>query len=79
MPATEIESQCDQILAHLKEGKTISPMEALRQFGCFRLGARIWDLKQDGYVIGRDLECDGHKRWARYKLLKTGRRAAAGC
>lgn len=49
------ESQCTKILARLKAGKTITPLQALDEFGCNRLGARIWDLKQQGHEIGKRL------------------------
>jgi hypothetical protein len=32
-------------------GQKVTPLIALRRFGCFRLGARIYDLKQKGYAI----------------------------
>lgn len=44
-------TQADLILAHLKAGKPITPLGALREFNCMRLGARIWDLKQAGHLI----------------------------
>ena len=34
-------SQKAIILEYMKQGHSISPMEALNLFGCFRLGARI--------------------------------------
>lgn len=61
-------SQTARILAHLQSGKTLTPLQALRRFGCFRLGARVWDLKRDGHDIrSRLVEIDG-KRVARYQL-----------
>jgi hypothetical protein len=63
-------SQNAMILRHLKRGQWISPLQALREYGCFRLGARIWELKQRGYPIVKAVESDGRKRWARYKLSK---------
>jgi len=39
------------ILERLKEGRTITPKEAMEEFGCMRLGARIWDLRHEGYDI----------------------------
>lgn len=36
-----METQNAQILHYLKQGKTISPLEALNMFGCFRLAGRI--------------------------------------
>ena len=44
-------SQNQEILKHLKEGKTITPLDALREFGCFRLAARVYDLRLKGYDI----------------------------
>ena len=38
-------SQSAQIRAALLAGETLTPLDALRRFGCFRLGARIWDLR----------------------------------
>lgn len=45
------ETQCKQIAAHLEGGNTITAMEALNLFGCFRLASRIHDLKVQGYNI----------------------------
>lgn len=44
-------SQCDQILSYLKDGHSITPIDALNLFGCFRLAARISDLKKRGNEI----------------------------
>jgi hypothetical protein len=40
------ESQNEKVKEHLVSGKTITPLEALSLYGCFRLGARIWDLRR---------------------------------
>jgi len=40
-----------QIIAHLEKGKKLTPLDAMNQFGCFRLAARIHDLRQIGYAI----------------------------
>lgn len=40
-------TQASNILAHLKEGKAITPLEALNLYGCFRLAAVIYILKND--------------------------------
>ncbi|WP_420013315.1 helix-turn-helix domain-containing protein [Tateyamaria sp.] len=40
-----------KVLAHVQLGKSITPLEALDEFGCFRLGARIYGLKQAGHPI----------------------------
>ena len=44
-------SQNKGILAYLQSGKSITPIEALKEFGCFRLSARIFDLRAMGHNI----------------------------
>jgi len=46
-----MESQNNQIKAYLKKGNSITAMQALKQFGCFRLAARIKNLKDEGMNI----------------------------
>ena len=38
-------SQLEKIRRHLMRGKSITPLTALLRYDCFRLGARIWDLR----------------------------------
>ena len=38
-------TQTDRVLRHLQDYGSISPHEALAEYGIMRLGARIWDLK----------------------------------
>ena len=44
-------SQKERILRHLKDFGSITPQEAIADYGVYRLGARIWDLKHDGHLI----------------------------
>ncbi len=44
-------NQTEAILAALEQGEALTPMDALRRFGCMRLGARIWELKEEGKPI----------------------------
>lgn len=61
-------STTNKIRQHLESGKTITPIEALDLFGCFRLGARIYDLKQQGVkIITKRIERGG-KHYAQYQL-----------
>lgn len=46
-----MKSQNEKILKHLKSGKKLTAMEALNKFKCFRLAARIRDLKDQGHNI----------------------------
>lgn len=53
-------TQTAAILEALKQGSRLTPMDALRRFGCFRLAARIWDLRKAGYAIHeRSVEVGG--------------------
>jgi hypothetical protein len=65
-------TQQELILEHLVRYGSITPLEALRLYGCFRLGARIWELKQDGYIIETEMiVIQGNKTIAKYKLIKS--------
>ena len=73
MKGTEIMnklSQKQQILEWLQSGRSITPMDALNSTGSFRLGARIKDLKDDGYAIV-NLNKTGGTRYARYSLINN--------
>lgn len=62
-------SQCDRILAHLQKGRKLTALEALARFDCFRLSARISDLKERGYPIKTDMiTLKNGKIVAEYKL-----------
>lgn len=61
-------SQCTLIEQHLRQGKAITPIEALNLYGCFRLGARIFDLKDQGLDIVTEIITNGRKRYAQYSL-----------
>ena len=40
-----------QVLAHLKNGKTISQAEAIHYFDCYRLSAVVERLRKQGHDI----------------------------
>ena len=44
-------SQEVEILRKLESGATLTPLDALREFGCFRLAARCLELKRAGHDI----------------------------
>ena len=72
------ESQACQILRYLRAGNTLTPLDALRLFGCLRLGARIWDLRQAGYPITEEtVTLPNGKRVGRYSYdCRAARRNA---
>ena len=63
-------TQTENILADLEAGKRITPLDALQDYGCFRLGARIWELRHElGKSISRDMiELPNGKRVAEYYM-----------
>lgn len=44
-------TQNEQVLRHLLDNKKITSLEAVELYGIMRLGARIYDLKKQGYPI----------------------------
>lgn len=64
-------SQENAILRYLKTGNKLTPLEALKLFGCFRLGARVYGLRKAGHAITTDLiEVHGGKHVAQYSMRK---------
>lgn len=69
-----METQNKQILDYLKSGKSITAIDALNKFKCFRLASRIADLKGLGYNIESyfDYKYDDRgkvvKKWKVYRL-----------
>lgn len=48
-------TQNSAILSWLSSGRQLTPAEALQQFGCMRLGARVHELRRAGHAIRREL------------------------
>lgn len=67
-------TQCEAIERHLLSGKAITALEALDKFGCFRLAARIRDLRDAGVPIGRVMVRRGEKKIASYHYAGTAGR-----
>ena len=63
-------TQTQRILIYLKTGKSLTPLEALNKFGCFRLAARINDLRSQGHTIWTNYVQKDKKFFAAYKLSK---------
>lgn len=43
--------QTARIIRYMESGKSITPLQALNLFGCLRLSARIFDIREMGYKI----------------------------
>ncbi len=62
-------TQYSRILKSLKKGTKITPLDALRWFGCLRLGAHIYAMRQNGLKVKTTLVDLGNgKHVARYSL-----------
>ena len=66
-------SQEKDILGHLQRHGSISPLEALEQFGCFRLAARIADLRAKKHNIETYVGKENGKKFAIYRLKELNR------
>ena len=62
-------TQNQQIKSYLEKGKSITPIQALNKFGCFRLAARISDLRNDGLNITTKIVTKYGKTFASYWLV----------
>jgi hypothetical protein len=62
-------NQCNAILNHLQNGNSITQMEALNMFQCFRLASRVNDLRNDGHkIVTEKVKINSGKTIARYFL-----------
>jgi len=69
LPFDDRESQTAAILSALQAGRKLTPLNALNEFGCFRLGARVWDLKKQGFDVKTVMvKTPSGKRVAEYSL-----------
>ena len=68
-------SQLDMVKEYMERRGSITQAEAIEAFGCYRLGARIADLKERGVAVGRIMEEGQNRfgertRYARYFIQK---------
>ena len=67
-----METQNKRIEKYLLSGRTLTPLEALYKFSCFRLSARIYDLRKrglDSESRRRKRTSDGKQKYVvEYKL-----------
>ena len=62
-------SQNKQIADYLNKGKKLTPIDALNKFGCFRLAARIADLRNEGMnIVTNIIKLENNKQIAQYSI-----------
>lgn len=75
-------TQRDRIRRHLEDYGSITALEAMKEYGIMRLGARIFELRRGGLDIGREM-VSGKNRYgektsyAKYTLIKKEPPSAA--
>lgn len=62
-------SQTEAIRRHLEAGEPLDGLTALERYGCFRLAARVEELRRAGLAIDADIvTSENGKRFARYRM-----------
>ena len=61
-------TQTKIIEEYLLAGNSITPMEALERFGCFRLAAIIWKIRQKRHVYTTMITNKWGNSFAKYSL-----------
>lgn len=66
-------TQTEKILRHIEEFGSITPVEALQEYGCMRLASRMCDIKRAGYPVRAVMETSRNRhgdpvRYARYSI-----------
>ena len=49
-------TQTERILEHVQKYGSITPLEALKEYGIMRLASRVHDLKMQGIYLNRTTE-----------------------
>ena len=70
-------TQNEMVLAHLQTFGSITPLQAMNNYGCMRLGARINELRKSGYNIRtnrvrRKNRYGKMTRYALYRMVSDG-------
>jgi len=71
-----VKTQNQEILAHLKKGESITANQAIKLFRCFRLAARIADLRAQGNeIVSQERKMKSKRsgrtiRYASYRLAQ---------
>ena len=68
-------TQKERIIRHLKDRKTITALEAMKEYGIMRLTSRICELKNEGYNIRSEFVSSKNRynepvSFSKYSLIK---------
>lgn len=66
-------NQHDEILWYLRDGNTLTVLEAIQRFGVYALSQRIGELKKQGHnIVSEMTTLPSGKRVAKYRLVPEG-------
>jgi hypothetical protein len=65
-------TQNARILAYLRGGGALTPKDALSMFGSFRLSARIFELREEGWPIDMQYVQVGPRTWVALFSMERG-------
>lgn len=68
-------TQIEKILRYVEENGSITPLDAMREYGIMRLASRICDMRRFGYTVHKEMETAKNRygepvRYARYYVQK---------
>lgn len=63
-------SKLQLIFAHLRKGRSITPLSAWEKYGCYRLSSVINRLRKKGHEITTTMKKQGENNFAVYRLVK---------
>jgi len=61
-------TQAERILRDLERGRKLTQVSAFRKFQCWRLAARVSELRSEGWCIKTKLIKRNGKQYAQYSL-----------
>ena len=64
----KMKAQTRSIRRYLKKGHRLTQLHALELFGCMRLSARIYDLRQSGVDVKSELVTENGKKFSAYYM-----------
>lgn len=72
MRELNVSPQARKVLRHLEKNRSITPLEAFGVYGIFRLAARIYELRKEGFnVVTTIMRDDNEKPYAKYVLARA--------
>lgn len=73
--STATQSQRQHILDWLLGGNTLTPLQALDKFKCFRLAGRVCELRDEGWAICKEMvrvQSGGETKWVAEYWMAEG-------